>query len=371
MKKKNQGAVGQRDPLSTLLPICVIAATVLTIVFITSYMMKLSADAQRVDSTLAMSSADMDITNEEQEASSIDNAEDASGEASVTDTAETSATQSAEAETSIDGAEDASAEASVTDTAESTTYGAHDISTLPIVDNPVDPDGADYQTLYPDMVVTPTEKTDDNTQKIVYLTFDDGPTENTEKILDVLEKYGVHATFFVSSQFDSKEQRAERLNLILNSGNTIGLHTYSHSYNKIYASVSAFLDDLHKIYLEVYEATGYQATLTRFPGGSVSGHNSKIAKELTAELTRRGFTYHDWAVSVGDAEGKGLSAKTIAKETVEACLKRTKSVVLFHDTTAQNATVAALPKIIEELTDAGYELRALDPSIRPFQMPLD
>lgn len=220
---------------------------------------------------------------------------------------------------------------------------------------------------YPNLFAEPVEKTDDNTQKMVYLTFDDGPSENTEEILDILDEYNVKATFFVSGQFGTKEERAKRFKMILDAGHTIGLHSFTHSYQKIYASVDAFLSDMNDIYQEVYDATGYRASLLRFPGGSVNAYNQNIYQDLVKELDRRGLTYHDWAVSSGDAEGNNIPASTLIKNTVNGCLDRKKSVVLLHDTDAKDTTVEALPTIIKDLQDAGYELRALDDSIRPFQ----
>ena len=220
---------------------------------------------------------------------------------------------------------------------------------------------------YPGLYAQMEEKTDDNTKKIVYLTFDDGPSENTEKILDILDQYDVKAAFFVSAQYGTKEERAERLRSILDRGHTLALHSYTHDYEKIYASVDSFLEDLNRINEEVYAATGFQASLIRFPGGSSNQHNQSICEELAAEVTRRGYTYHDWAVSCGDAEGKELSTKQVLDETVKECLKRKKSVVLFHDAPAQDTTVEALPDLIETLRDEGYEFRQLDNSIRPFQ----
>lgn len=220
---------------------------------------------------------------------------------------------------------------------------------------------------YPGLYVRYEEKTDDNTQKIVYLTFDDGPSENTDRILEILKQYDVKATFFVSGQYGTTEERAQRMRDILDQGHTLGLHTYSHNYKKIYASMDAYLADLNQINEEVVAATGYHPSLIRFPGGSRNHYNDHICEELTAEVTRRGYTYHDWAVSCGDAEGKNLSAAQEMWETADACEKRAKSVVLFHDTPAQDATVEALGGLIEELWSQGYEFRALDDSIRPFQ----
>ena len=220
---------------------------------------------------------------------------------------------------------------------------------------------------YPGLYAESAEFTDDNTQKILYLTFDDGPSDNTDRLLSILADHGVKATFFVSGQYGTAEERAERYRKILEAGHTIGLHTYSHDYEKIYASMDAYLSDMNKINEEVYAATGYQANLIRFPGGSASTHSGSLSGDLAAEMTRRGYTYHDWAVSCGDAEGKNLSADEIASETEAACLARVKSVILFHDTPSQDTTVEALDRIINDLEAEGYEFRALDNTIRPFQ----
>ncbi|MCD8009161.1 MAG: polysaccharide deacetylase [Clostridiales bacterium] len=225
----------------------------------------------------------------------------------------------------------------------------------------------EYQTLFPSLVTEPVAKTDDNTQKIIYLTFDDGPSETvTQEILDVLEQYGAHATFFVTAQYGTKEHRSEMYQAILDADNTIGLHSYSHSYQKIYSSVQAYLEDLNQIWQEVYDATGYEAALIRFPGGSVNSYNGEFYSELIAEVTRRGFTYHDWVVSSGDAEGDNIPASTISNAVISACEDRTKSIVLLHDTDAKQTTLEALSTILKELTAQGYEFRALDASVRPY-----
>ncbi|MCC8075955.1 MAG: polysaccharide deacetylase [Clostridiales bacterium] len=225
----------------------------------------------------------------------------------------------------------------------------------------------EYQSLFPNLVTEPVAKTDDNTQKIIYLTFDDGPSETvTQQILDVLEQYDAHATFFVTAQYGTKEHRSEMYQAILDAGNTIGLHSYSHSYKKIYSSVDSYLENLNKIWQEVYDATGYESALIRFPGGSVNSYNGEFYSELIAEVTRRGFTYHDWVVSSGDAEGDNIPASTISSAVIEACEDRTKSIVLLHDTDAKQTTLEALSTILKELTAQGYEFRALDASVRPY-----
>jgi peptidoglycan/xylan/chitin deacetylase (PgdA/CDA1 family) len=227
-----------------------------------------------------------------------------------------------------------------------------------------------YQLLYPDMQVDYTPKTDDNTQKIVYLTFDDGPSkETTPQILDILDEYGAKATFFVSGQYGTKEYRGQMYNEILDRGNALGLHTYTHDYRQIYSSVEAYLDDLYEIYSEVYEATGYQPDMIRFPGGSINSYNGSYFYQLIGEVTRRGFTYHDWVVDSTDAlsgVNNKVAASTLVDTVLSGCEGRTKIVVLFHDNDTKSTTVEALPTVLEELQSQGYEFRALDSSVNPF-----
>lgn len=224
----------------------------------------------------------------------------------------------------------------------------------------------EYQSLYPDMMFEPVPQKDESDQKVVYLTFDDGPSENTDQILEILKKKGVQATFFVTAQFGDKDSRSQYYKKMAEDGHTIGLHTYSHQYKEIYASVEDYLADLNEIYTEVYDATGVQPSIIRFPGGSINSYNSQIAYSLIAEVTRRGFVYHDWVVSAGDAEAGSHSASEIYKNVVGPCKDRHKSVVLMHDTAAQDSTVDALPDMIDALLDAGYDIRPLDPSVAPF-----
>lgn len=224
-----------------------------------------------------------------------------------------------------------------------------------------------YQLLYPDMMMENADKTDDNSKKIVYLTFDDGPSEeNTEKILNILDEYGVKATFFVSGQFGDKEFRSEMYRREMEAGHTVALHTFSHDYTGIYDSVDAYFKDLNKIYTEVYEATGVQPNLIRFPGGSLNSYNGGIYQQLIAEVTRRGFTYHDWLVSSEDAAHESWSASQEMEAIRNGCENRTKIVLLCHDTDSQDCTVNALPDMLDYLLEEGYEFRALDNTIRPF-----
>ncbi len=233
---------------------------------------------------------------------------------------------------------------------------------------PIDPNGPDYQKSYPDMFVPPVEKKPfDSNDKVCYLTFDDGPSKLTDQILDILDEYGVKATFFVAAKDD--ETSKQRLAEIARRGHTIGLHTYTHDYRKIYASVDAFLDDFAKEREIIYNATGEYPTIFRFPGGSVNSYNKKTARAIIDEMTRRGYTYYDWNVSSGDAE-YGATRESIYRDTVSQAKACTKAIVLCHDTNAKGDTVSQLPSILWELKRNGYRFDKLDPSVAPINFPV-
>ena len=223
---------------------------------------------------------------------------------------------------------------------------------------------------YPGLYAESAEYTDDDTQKIIYLTFNSSPSDNTDRLLSILEQHNVKATFFVNGKSGTAEERGKQYRKILENGHTLGLHSYTYDNQKIYASVDAFLSDLNQINEEVYAATGYQANLIRFPEGSVNSFNGNICGRLTQEVTRRGYTYHDWTVSGGDSEKKTPSAEDVIQKVEGECLNRNKSVVLLHDLSSQKATAEALDRIIDDLEAKGYQFRALDNTVKPFQSEL-
>ena len=217
-----------------------------------------------------------------------------------------------------------------------------------------------YPNLYADKDDLPVQ----SGQKYVYLTFDDGPSSLTPKVLDLLDQYDAHATFFVVT--NNNEEYAEYLSEIVNRGHSLGLHSYSHNYNQIYRSVDAFLEDYEKIYDWVYEETdGYSPCLFRFPGGSNNG-SSYVVNNIIKEMERRGFTHYDWNVSSGD--GSSLTTtENIIDNTCSNVGYIDNPVILMHDGSGKNATLAALPTVLQKLSDAGYEFRSLDQNSEPVQ----
>lgn len=181
----------------------------------------------------------------------------------------------------------------------------------------------------------------------VYLTFDDGPSANTEEILEVLERYDVKATFFVLGKEDAVSK--ERLLKIANAGHSIGMHSYSHVYSDIYASKEAFMEDFEKIREYIRTSTGIESEIYRFPGGS-SNSVSKVPMEtLTDLLEEEGVRVFDWNISSKDASGKGLTAAQIASNCLEGIEDKQHVIILMHDAAEKDATVEALPRVIESI----------------------
>ena len=182
----------------------------------------------------------------------------------------------------------------------------------------------------------------------VYLTFDDGPGPNTDKILDILEQYGVKATFFVVG----KEGYAEQYRRIVEEGHTLGMHSYSHKYNEIYASLDAYKNDLNKLHDFLYELTGEDCNIVRFPGGSSNTISNVDMRELISYLNEENIVYYDWNVSSGDATGNYKNADRIAENVLENIEKYNNAIILFHDAAGKDSTVEALPIIIEKILES-------------------
>ena len=191
--------------------------------------------------------------------------------------------------------------------------------------------------------------------KIIYLTFDDGPGAYTEQLLDVLDAYNVKATFFVvdTAYSDLIAEEFAR-------GHSIGIHTASHEYSKIYASEEAYLADLQQMQDLIVRLTGQRTTLVRFPGGSsntVSSFNPGIMTVLAADLTDMGYQYFDWNVSSGDA-GETTSTQKVYENVINGVQWQNVSIVLQHD--IKDYSVAAVEKIIIWGLNNGYTFLPLD-----------
>lgn len=192
--------------------------------------------------------------------------------------------------------------------------------------------------------------------KIVYLTFDDGPGSYTDEILNILDKYNVKATFFVSNQFSNYQNLIKKE---YESGHTVAVHTYSHNYKNIYSSLENYLSDFYNMNQIIYDQTGEYSKIFRFPGGSsntISKFNRGIMTELVNKMNELGYYYFDWNVDSLDTTEK--DSEKIFKNVIKGIEKNTYSIVLMHD--IKKANIESVDKIISFGLENGYTFLPLD-----------
>ena len=222
----------------------------------------------------------------------------------------------------------------------------------------------EYQNNYPDLYVErPSYETVESEKPVVYLTFDDGPSPNTEVLLNLLKENDVKATFFVV--YKEGEYAKSLYKRIVDEGHTLGIHSATHKYTDIYASVDAYLADFEKLSSYLYEVTGYKPTIFRFPGGSINVYNKEIYMQLTAEMLRRGYNYYDWNISSGDAATAGMSVAQIENNIRgSVSTKRSSNIVLMHDSSAKGTTIEAMRRMLPLIKEE-YNLLPLSPTVKP------
>ena len=195
--------------------------------------------------------------------------------------------------------------------------------------------------------------------RVCYLTFDDGPSDNTLKILDILDRYNAKATFFVignTGKLDYVKQIHAR-------GHVVGLHSDTHRYEIIYRSTDAYFADLDAISSKVEQLIGIKSKIIRFPGGGSNGVSKQYCKGIMTRLTNqvkaKGYAYFDWNVSSGDASGNNVPANQLVSNVLTQAKNKNSICVLMHDNAAKKTTVEALPAMLEGLASMGYRFEGL------------
>lgn len=181
----------------------------------------------------------------------------------------------------------------------------------------------------------------DKSKKMIALTFDDGPNYNTSKVIDVLNKYDIKATFFVlgSRAINNKDI----LKKMVDSGMEIGNHTYNHLLLTKYDEnkIRSEIDDTSDV---IYSATKKRPKLLRPSYGSV---NNKIKKVANMPIIIWDIDTLDW---------KYHNSKRITSRVVNKV--RDGDIILMHD--IYSASLNALSNIIPILQDNGYEFVTID-----------
>lgn len=208
----------------------------------------------------------------------------------------------------------------------------------------------------------PTIKpTNDTTTKKVYLTFDDGPGSQTGKILDILKKNHVKATFFVTGKEDASSKKIYQR--IVKEGHTLAMHSYSHIQDVIYDSKEAFEKDLKQINRCLYEATGVHTKFYRFPGGSSTQNTSLSIQNFIDVLKKNHYLYLDWNVISPDINNANATKEQVVTGVMQGVDAYDTAVVLMYDVADKPMTVKALPSIIKQIKAKNYELLPVDESM--------
>ena len=189
------------------------------------------------------------------------------------------------------------------------------------------------------------------TEKVVYLTFDDGPSDRvTPKILDVLKEEDVKATFFiVGSAAESRKYLLERE---FAEGHTVAVHSYSHEYNKIYSSPESLLADIDKCNKVIKSVTGSYSSVYRFPGGSFG-----LRGELIDAVKAHGMKFVDWNASVCDAEYYSAPKEILYENAIETSKGHNTVILLAHDSSAKITTAEALKNIIRYFKSRNFTFK--------------
>lgn len=202
-------------------------------------------------------------------------------------------------------------------------------------------------------------------ERIVCLTFDDGPSQYTAEVLDALDRHGVKATFFVTGQ---NEEYFDLIGEAHARGHLIALHTYSHGFSDIYAGREEFWADIDKLQAVIKAQTGEESRMLRFAGGSSNTVCRRYAgaglmRQLVDDCAERGIAYFDWNIDTKDAVSKTKSAEYIAAKITENVSGHNPAVVLMHDGTVASTAAEALDIAIPKLLSEGYVFARLDQTV--------
>lgn len=198
-------------------------------------------------------------------------------------------------------------------------------------------------------------------RKVVYLTFDDGPSpNNTKKIIDILNEEDVKATFFLIGE--EVENRPYIVRKLVQSGMTVLPHSYNHKTNYIYKSASNYISDYDKCKTVIEHATrGPILNYMRMPCGSYTPSCNKwVMRDIIEELKGRGISYIDWNVSTDDSLGKNVPVETLRSKFLKSAQEKDFLVVLMHDSYYCGTTVKFLPEMIKYFKDNGFEFKSIN-----------
>lgn len=212
--------------------------------------------------------------------------------------------------------------------------------------------------------VSAADNAADAEKKVIYLTFDDGPTKVTDKVLDTLKSNNVKATFFlIGSQIKDNEKTVKRIH---DEGHSIGLHTYSHKNKIIYHSEDDFINEMNKSRDEVFRVAKVKPDIIRFPGGS----RYHLNNEFLLRLHKDGYKVYDWNVVTSDGLNPKASSYKIYRQATKGKNKPNPVMLLLHCSYMHKNTCSALPSIIKYYKSRGYEFKVIDNNTKEIYFPI-
>ena len=216
-----------------------------------------------------------------------------------------------------------------------------------------------------DQALTVSSDNKGRLKKTAYLTFDDGPSDRTEEVLDILKENDINATFFLIGNQINKSTK-KTLKRLVKEGNQVAVHTYCHEADCIYDSADTYYNDVMKAAKRIKKYTGVDPKIYRFPWGSVNGYIKNYRKDIIMRLKKEGFEYCDWNVS-GEDSIRSPRARQIINNVKSNYRVYNEPVILLHDANARKETVKALPVIIKMYKDAGYSFDIIENRNKPCQ----
>ncbi len=194
-------------------------------------------------------------------------------------------------------------------------------------------------------------------RRVAYLTFDDGPSASTPRILDILKQHNAKATFFVVGNETQAGKNAYKR--IVEEGHALGNHTFSHDYLRLYNSKDIFLEDFDRLQQHLLEITGVEPIIYRLPGSTNSialqqMHGSRIVQDIKAELSQRGLTSIGWNVDSFDAINNRVTKEDVLNTVLAQAAEKDQIIVLMHDSASKRAAVDALPELLTSLREMGF-----------------
>lgn len=196
-------------------------------------------------------------------------------------------------------------------------------------------------------------------KKTAYLTFDDGPSENTISILNTLKEENAVATFFLIGSEITDERKAI-VEQEIAQGNAVGVHTFCHEQNRMYCDAAGFFMDYQKASERIESVTGRVPVLHRFPWGSNNGYVCSYVDDLHEKLKAMGVRSFDWNVSGEDSISPNVSQETIFQNVKKDLTRFDEPIILLHDSASTKNTASVLPHIIQYIREQGYSFGTLE-----------